>query len=105
MPKGYPNDGKPRKLSPANRCAICKHGERHRIEALHTAGVSLDRLAKQFDVHRDAVWRHMANHVTDEAKATYLVGRGKIAQLAEMAAEESVALADYYQILRSTLFG
>jgi hypothetical protein len=67
--------------------------------------VSLDRLAEQFDVHRDAIWRHMERHVSDERKASYLIGAGKLAQLAEVAAEESQSVLDYFSILRSGLFG
>jgi len=66
--------------------------------------VSLDRLAEQFDVHRDAVWRHMERHVSDERKASYLIGPAKIAQLAEIAAEESKSVLDWYSVLRSALF-
>lgn len=51
-----------RKLSPlsrpARRCQVCLHAERVRIEALHTAGVGIDKLAEQFGLHRDAIWRH-----------------------------------------------
>jgi hypothetical protein len=66
--------------------------------------VSLDKLSEQFSLHRDAIWRHMGRHVTDDRKAGYLIGAGKIAQLAEYAAEESTSLIDYYAILRSALF-
>ena len=104
MPKGYPKDGKPRKCSPLNRCAVCKHPDRPRIEVLHCAGVSLERLAERFDVRRDAIWRHMGRHVTDERKASYLIGPAKIAELADIAAEESQSVLDYYGILRSALF-
>lgn len=92
-------------MSPANRCAICRHPERLRIESLRCAGVSLDKLSGQFAVHRDAIHRHMGRHVTDERKAGYLVGAGKVAQLAEVAAEESQSVLDYFSILRSALFG
>jgi hypothetical protein len=104
MPKGYPKDGKPRKLSPLNRCAVCRHPDRPRIEALHCAGVTLDRLAEKFELRRDAIWRHMGRHVTDERKAGYLIGPAKIAELADIAAEESQSVLDYYGILRSALF-
>jgi len=104
LPRGYPKDGKKRRLSPATRCAICRHPDRPRIEALRCAGVSLDKLAEQFNVHRDAIWRHMEKHVPDERKASYLIGAGKIAQLAEVAAEESQSVLDYFTILRSALF-
>jgi hypothetical protein len=104
VPKGYPKDGKPRRLSPLNRCAVCKHPDRPRIEALHCAGVSLDKLSEQFGVHRDAIWRHNARHVTDERKVGYLIGAGKLARMAEHAAEESQSVIEYYAILRSALF-
>jgi hypothetical protein len=104
MPKGYPANGVKRKARTDNRCAICKHAERSRIEALHCAGVSLERLAEKFDVHKDAVWRHMQRHVTEERKASYLIGPAKIAALAEVAAEESESILDYLNILRSSLF-
>ena len=66
--------------------------------------MSLDKLAVQFGVTRDAIHRHMSKHVSEEAKAGYLIGAGKIARLAEAAAEESQSLIDYYNILRSALF-
>ena len=81
MPKGYRNDGQPRRVPPERRCAVCKHPERTRIEALHCAGVSLDKIGAKFDLHRDAIWRHVHRHMTDEQRATYLVGPGRIAEL------------------------
>jgi len=104
LPKGYPKDGQRRKLSPANRCTVCRHPERPRIEALNCAGVSFDKLAEQFGVKRDAIWRHMGRHVSDDRKASYLIGAGKLARLAEHAAAESQSVIEYYAILRSALF-
>jgi hypothetical protein len=104
MPKGYPASGVRKKQSVANRCAICRHPERARIEALNCAGVSLERLSEKFEVHKDAVWRHMQRHVSEERKASYLIGPAKIAALAEVAAEESESILDYLNILRSSLF-
>ncbi len=103
MPKGYPKNGVRRKANPANRCAICKHPERARIEALHVAGVSLDKIAEKFSVHRDAVWRHVTRHMSDEQRATYLVGPARIAELREVAASENESVLDYLAILRSAL--
>lgn len=105
MTRGVPKSGFRKRQNPSTRCAICRHAERARIEALHTAGVSLDRIADRFDVQRDAVWRHMGRHVTEETKASYLIGPAKIAELAEIAAEESSSVLDYLSILRSILFG
>jgi hypothetical protein len=104
MPKGYPKNGVKRKATSANRCAVCRHPERSRIEALHCAGVSLERLSEKFDVHKDSVWRHVRNHMTDQQRASYLIGPAKIAALAEVAAEESESILDYLNILRSSLF-
>jgi hypothetical protein len=104
LPRGYPKDGQKRRLSSANRCAVCRHTERPRIEALRCAGVSLDRISEQFDLHRDAIWRHMERHVSDERKASYLVGAGKLAKLAEVAAEESEAVIDWLRVQRGMLF-
>ncbi len=87
------------------RCQVCLHPERQRIEALHVTGVGIDKLADRFGVHRDSIWRHMQRHVSEEAKASYLIGPGRVAQLAEVAAEENGSLLDYLKILRSTLFG
>jgi hypothetical protein len=103
LPKGYRKDGQPRRVSPEKRCAICQHPERVRIEALHVAGVSLDKIAAKFDVHRDAVWRHVQRHMTDDQRATYLVGPARIAELREVAAAENESVLDYLSILRSAL--
>jgi hypothetical protein len=46
----------------------------------------------------------MGRHVTDERKVGYLIGAGKLAKLAEVAAEENQSVIEYYGILRSALF-
>ena len=86
---------------PVRGCKVCHHAERHRIEALRVAGVSIDKLSEQFGVHRDAIWRHCTKHVTDEARASYLLGPSKIAELAVRAADESRSIIDYLTITRS----
>jgi hypothetical protein len=101
LPRGYPDDGLPRKKPHA--CQVCRHPERVRIEALHCAGVSLDKISARFDVSRDAIWRHVQKHMSDAQRATYLVGPGRIAELQLPAAEENGSILDYLAILRSTL--
>ncbi|WOJ89896.1 hypothetical protein RZS28_00850 [Methylocapsa polymorpha] len=54
-------------------------------------------------LHRDAVWRHVENHVSDETKASYLLGPAKVADLANAAADESRTVIDYLAIVRSIL--
>jgi hypothetical protein len=85
-------------------CKVYGHDERVRIDALHVVGTGIDALAEQFGISRDAIWRHMTRHVTDETKASYLLGKAKIADLANAAARESRAIIDYLAIARSIVF-
>jgi hypothetical protein len=71
---------------------------------LRVGGASLDSLAAKFDISRDAIWRHGAKHVSQERRAELTVGRSKIEELAETAADESKSLLDYLSITRSVLF-
>jgi hypothetical protein len=85
------------------RCQICKHEHRWRIELLRAGGAGLDALATKFSVSRDAVFRHWRDHVSDEAKATYLAGPGSFETLMERAAEEGDNVLDYLKICRGAL--
>jgi hypothetical protein len=98
-----PKDGLPRKRP--RLCAVCKHPERARIEALLAAGISLDKLSAKFGPHRDALHRHWHRHVDAEAKTTLLIGPGKLQALAEVVAEEGGSTLDHLRILRGVLFG
>jgi hypothetical protein len=82
---------------------VCLHPEKARIEALNVAGVSIDKLAEQFNIHRDAAWRHCKRHMSAEARASYLLGPAKIGALANQAADESRSIIDYLVITRSIL--
>jgi hypothetical protein len=96
---------KPRKrtsLRKGSVCAICKHEHRVLIESTRIAGASLDNIARKFGVHRDAVHRHMRNHVPDDLRAEYLAAV-PLAELAEKAAKEGVSLLGYFSIVRATL--
>jgi hypothetical protein len=87
------------------RCQVCHHPERQRIEMAHVSGRGIDELAKDFGVHRDAIWRHMTKHVTQETKVGYLCGPIKLGELANLAADENRSVIEYLAILRSILFG
>jgi hypothetical protein len=95
---------RPRKLT-SPTCAVCKHAERERIEALRASGASLDSLARKFAVHKDAIWRHWRDHVSADLKTAYLAGPATIAELKERAAKEGGSILDYLGILRSVLMG
>src|SRR5262245_54075418 len=87
----------------SKQCRVCRHEERWRIELLRAGGASLDSLAAKFGLTRDSLWRHWKNHVTDEAKASYLCGPVDIERLAEKAALEGDSVLDYLRMCRSTL--
>jgi hypothetical protein len=92
-------------LRKPSTCAICRHPERERIEALRVSGASLDSLAKKFRVHRDAIWRHHKDHISADLKTAYLAGPATIAELKERAVAEGGSILDYLGILRSVLMG
>lgn len=92
-------------LRKPSTCAICRHPERERIEALRVSGASLDSLAKKFSVHRDAIWRHHKDHISADLKTAYLAGPATIAELKERAVAEGGSILDYLGILRSVLMG
>lgn len=93
-----------RQYNMRNRCQICRHPDRARIELLHAAGVSLDRIAAKFGVHRDAIWRHAEAHMTEEQRASLILGPAKLGDLIEATAEEAGAVLEHYSIVRSVLF-
>jgi hypothetical protein len=70
---------------------------------LRIAGVGLDAIAAQFKgAHRDAVWRHVINHLTEADKAAYLADI-PLSEMLARAADEGVSLLDFFKIVRSTL--
>jgi hypothetical protein len=88
---------------PTDRCQVCRHEERARLELLKAGGASLDSLAIKFGVSRDAIHRHWRDHVSDEMKAGYLAGPGSLEELAERAAKEGDSALDYLRLCRTVL--
>jgi hypothetical protein len=84
------------------QCKVCGHHERVRIEMARLAGAGLDAIAKQFNVSRDSVWRHMKSHVSEDDRAMLLVDV-PLQELLARAADEGVSLLDYLKIVRATL--
>jgi hypothetical protein len=83
-------------------CTICKHENRVLIEQTRIAGASLDSIALKFGCSRDAVHRHMANHVPEDLLAQYLAD-APIKELAQRAAAEGISVLQYLSLIRSTL--
>ena len=65
-----------KKGSRTGRCQGCNHLERMRIERLLAAGTSIKGTARKFDIDYHALRRHWINHVSPEARATYIAGAG-----------------------------
>src|SRR5215469_7339274 len=93
------------KGSRTGRCQGCNHLERVRIERLLSAGASIKGTARKFGIDYHALRRHWINHVSAEARATYIAGAGVAKdQLEEVVADESLALIDHYRIVRGALY-
>ena len=93
------------KGSRTGRCQGCNHLERVRIERLLAAGASIKGTARKFTIDHHALRRHWLNHVSAEARATYIAGAGATKdQLEEIVADESLALIDHYRIVRGSLY-
>jgi hypothetical protein len=69
---------------------------------LRISGVGLDKIAEQFGVSRDAVWRHQGNHLSESDKAAYLADV-PLSEMLARAADEGVSLLDFFKIVRATL--
>ncbi|AWN47154.1 hypothetical protein DK419_13205 [Methylobacterium terrae] len=83
------------------RSQIARHPDRLAIELSRIAGVSLDRIAAKYGVHRDAIARHMAS-LPDDYKAA-LAADVPLEELAARAAKEGGSLLDHFGIIRMTV--
>ena len=93
------------KGSSTGRCQGCNHPERMRIERFLAAGASIKGAARKFDIDYHALRRHWTNHVSAEARASYVAGAGASKdQLEEIVADESLGLLDHYRIIRGALY-
>src|ERR1700757_511400 len=93
------------KGAPTGRCQGCNHPERVRIERFLAAGASIKAAARKFTINYHALRRHWRNHVSAEARASYVTGAGASKdQLEEIVADESLALIDHYRIVRGKLY-
>jgi hypothetical protein len=79
------------KGSRTGRCQGCNHVERVRIERLLAAGASIRGAARKFAIDYHALRRHWVNHVSPEARATYIAGAGATKdQLEEIVADANL---------------
>ena len=88
-----------RRSGPGNQ--VARHPDRLSIEIARIKGVSLDAIAAKFDVHRDAIARHMAG--LDPSYRAALAGDVPIAELAERAGREGGSVMDNLATLQMSL--
>jgi hypothetical protein len=75
------------------------------MERFLAAGASIKGAARKFDIDYHALRRHWTNHVSAEARASYVAGAGATKdQLEEFVADEALGLIDHYRIVRGTLY-
>src|ERR1700750_117998 len=93
------------KRAPTGRCQGCNHLDRVRIERFLAGGASIKAPSRKFAIDYHALRRHWRNHVSAEARASYMAGTGASKdQLEEIIADESLALIDHYRIFRGKLY-
>jgi hypothetical protein len=95
----------PRKRTSLGRgpvCSICKHENRVLIEQTRCAGASLDSISAKYSISRDALHRHMKNHVSEDQRASYLAGV-PLRELAKRATAEGLSVLEYFGLIRATL--
>src|ERR1700745_2838988 len=69
------------------------------------SGSSIKGAARKFTIDYHALRRHWTNHVSAEARASYVTGAGASKdQLEEIVVNESLALIDHYRIVRGKLY-
>ena len=94
-----------RKGSLTGRCQGCNHPERVRIERFLATGAAIKGAARKFAIDYHALRRHWRNHVSAEARATYIAGPAAAKdQLGEIVADELLGLIDHYRIVRGALY-
>jgi hypothetical protein len=87
------------------RCNVCRHTARAQIELLCAGGGASHRaLARRFGLSRHAVDRHWKGHVSEERKASLVIGPVEQVQLAARVAEESSSVLDHFRTVRSGLY-
>lgn len=88
------------------QCQCCHSTERKRAEKALANGATLRAVARKFNLSEDSLQRHWSRHVTDDAKARYIVGpiADKKEKLAAAVLDENMSSLDHYRIIRSTLY-
>lgn len=86
------------------RCTVCASDHRHRIEIGLVSGCSARFLADKFDLSKDAIHRHQANHLSAATRAGILAARAPSEiDLDALRADESAGLLSQLVTQRARL--
>ena len=87
-----------------NRCQVCRHSERWRLELLQAAALAA-RQPRKFELDRDAIHPALAQSRLARDEGIYLCGPAQLAELAEKAAAEGDSVLDHLRMIRTVLTG
>lgn len=87
------------------RCRLCAHPERARVEHLLARGASYAGLAKQFGLSAGGISRHWQKHISDPVKAAKLAKSLKPGiALETLVLDENTGLLEHLQRIRGVLY-
>jgi hypothetical protein len=85
-------------------CTVCRHRELAGINLGLARGVSVRALARRYQVHRDALYRHQKNHLPPQLRASLIAGPDLSIDLDKLRDTESQSLLANLVALRGRLF-
>ncbi|SRR5258706_12952640 len=86
------------------QCTVCQHRELAGINLGLARGVSVRALATRYRLHRDALYRHRANHLPPQLRASLIAGPDLDIDLDKLRETESQSLLANLVNLRGRLF-
>jgi hypothetical protein len=94
----------PRAAHAGRQCTVCQHRELSGIDLALARGVSIRALAKRYQLHRDAIYRHQKNHLPPQMRAKLIAGPDLSIDLDKLRETESQSLLANLVALRGRLF-
>ena len=92
------------KGKPSGKCVVCAHPERVRIELLLAGGAGQKAIGRKFGMSKDCVHRHWHGHVTEQRRASLILGPVPRQALAAQVCEENTSGLDNLRIVRAGLW-
>ncbi|MFC1688088.1 hypothetical protein ACFL07_00325 [Pseudomonadota bacterium] len=86
-------------------CQVCRSKDRAAIELARANGTSCRILESRYDLHKDAIWRHSTNHMSNGLKKRLqAVAFDPEADLDSIRIEESESLLNHLRAVRARLY-